>query len=148
MLKLLRREKTMHSTSNIVSLNRSGNSEALDRGSPDGSEDDQRGELRKFSGERLFVQITQSNDQDLLGITLSCTTTDASSHGIKFVSDQFIPVGCLLDLWVDDNTRPGKFFLSGDVRWTQKVGHAKTIVGVRLQEGLATDIDTWREIHL
>ena len=76
---------------------------------------------------------------------MACKAVDASAHGIKFLADDFIPVGCLLDLWVDDKSRPGKFFLSGDVRWTHKAGKISTMVGVRLQDGLATDIEPGRE---
>ncbi len=106
---------------------------------------EQRSEIREITGERLFVQITQASDKDLVGKTRACKAIDASAHGIKFLADDFIPVGCLLDLWVVDNSRPGKFFLSGDARWTHKVGHVSTMVGVRLQDGLATDIESWKE---
>ena len=109
--------------------------------------EDQRCEVREQSGERLFVQITQSADPELVGRTMACTTVDASAHGIKFLADDFIPVGCQIDLWVDDKKRPGKYFLSGDVRWTQKTGKSATLVGVRLQEGLATDIESWKDIR-
>lgn len=108
---------------------------------------EQRSEVRAITGERLFVQITHANDKDLVGKTMACKAIDASAHGIKFLADDFIPVGCLLDLWVDDKSRPGKFFLSGDVRWTQKAGRVSTMVGVRLQDGLATDIESWKENH-
>ncbi|MFP6802304.1 MAG: hypothetical protein VCA12_04085 [Pseudomonadales bacterium] len=50
------------------------------------------------SGERLFVQITQSTEKDLMGKTMACKAVDASAHGIKFLAEDFIPVGCLLDL--------------------------------------------------
>ncbi len=139
----------MHTTSNVVSLHKARGSKAMDMKSDNtaGRPEEQRSELRQISGERLFVQITQASDKDLLGTTLSCKAVDASAHGIKFLVDDFVPVGCLIDLWVDDKARPGKFFLSGDVRWTQKVGHSSTMVGVRLQEGLATDIEDWKDLH-
>lgn len=108
---------------------------------------DQRAEYRTIRGEKLFVQITQAADQQLIGKTLSCIALDASSHGIKFMTEEVIPVGCLLDLWVDDQSRPGKFFLSGDVRWTQSIDSVNSEIGVRLQEGLSTDIDQWREVY-
>ena len=106
--------------------------------------EEHRTESREVAGERLFVQIIQAGDPDLVGKTISCQAVDASAKGIKFLTSEFVPVGCLMDLWVDDSTRPGKFFLSGDVRWTQRVGSATTLVGVRLQEGAATDIADWQ----
>ncbi len=136
----------MHSVTNVVSLNKKREVAAMEASNKI-LEREQRAEHRAISGERLFVQITQASDRDLVGVTLSCKTVDASNHGIKFLVDEFIPVGCLLDLRVDDNSRPGKFFLSGNVRWTQKVGQSSTLVGVSLQDGQATDIDHWKEVH-
>ncbi len=140
----------MHSTSNVVSLHKareSGAAETQSKQNTSGIQEEQRAEPRDHSGERLFVQITQAGDKDLVGSTLSCKTVYSSANGIKFLTTEFIPVGSLVDLWVDEQARPGKFFLSGDVRWTQKVGHTSTIVGVRLQDGLATDIENWKEVH-
>lgn len=140
----------MHTTSNIVSLHKvnSSNVMKMEENQDTGSKpNDQRSELREPSSDRLFVQITQAADKEIIGKTMACKAVDASAQGIKFLADDFIPVGCLLDLWVDDTARPGKFFLSGDVRWTQKAGAHATMVGVRLQDGLATDIETWQESH-
>ena len=138
----------MQTTSNIVSLQKARGSEMMGIKPSIGADvTEQRSEARAITGARLFVQITQANDKDLVGKTMACKAIDASAHGIKFLADDFIPVGCLLDLWVDDKSRPGKFFLSGDTRWTQKVGRVSTMVGVRLQDGLATDIESWKENH-
>jgi len=137
----------MQTRSNIVSLHRERGSDAKQNVSAEPGSEDNRSEIREITGERLFVQITQANDKELIGKTMACKAVDASAHGIKFLADDFIPVGCLLDLWVDDKSRPGKFFLSGDVRWTHKAGKISTMVGVRLQDGLATDIETWKGVH-
>ena len=137
----------MQTRSNIVSLHRERVSDAKQNAWAEPGADDNRSEIREITGERLFVQITQANDKELIGKTMACRAVDASAHGIKFLADDFIPVGCLLDLWVDDKSRPGKFFLSGDVRWTHKAGKISTMVGVRLQDGLATDIENWKGVH-
>ena len=135
-------------STNVVSLKKARESEVAKNAQTKGTDpEDQRTELRELAGERLFVQITQCGDKDFVGTTCACKTIDASAHGIKFLADMFIPVGCLIDLWVDDKARPGKFFLSGDVRWTQKVGDVSAMVGVRLQDGLATDIESWKEVY-
>lgn len=136
----------MPTPSNVVSLSSVRDARALStRGKGTGGPEDNRIEARELTGERLFVQITQSHDKELIGKTMACRAVDASAHGIKFLADDFIPVGCQLDLWVDDEARPGKFFLSGETRWTQKVGRTSTMVGVRLQDGLATDIESWQD---
>jgi hypothetical protein len=138
----------MQATSNVISLHAIRGRNAMNvEESPVRAvsvENEQRAESRELIGERLFVQIIQAGDQALVGKTISCTAVDASANGIKFLTKEFVPVGCLLDLWVDDATRPGKFFLSGDARWTQSVGIATTLVGVRLQQGAATDLDEWQ----
>jgi len=136
----------MPTPSNVVSLSSARDARNLStRGKGTGGPEDNRIEARELTGERLFVQITQSHDKELIGKTMACRAVDASAHGIKFLADDFIPVGCQLDLWVDDEARPGKFFLSGETRWTQKVGRTSTMVGVRLQDGLATDIESWQD---
>ncbi|HIE88591.1 MAG TPA: PilZ domain-containing protein [Gammaproteobacteria bacterium] len=109
--------------------------------------EDNRSEIRVVSREPLFVQITQSSEKKLIGKTMACKTVDASGHGIKFLAEDFIPVGSLMDLWVDDLSRLGKYLLSGDVCWSRKAGKFTKVIGVRLLEGLATDIQSWKDVH-
>jgi hypothetical protein len=106
---------------------------------------EQRQDFRKDSNERLFLQIVQSTNPELMGVTLSCTALDVSRDGLGISCHQEIPVGCVIDLWVDDSARPGKFFLSSEVRWSREVQAGNFHVGVKLLEGAATDLDEWRE---
>ena len=102
--------------------------------------DDNRRDIRRASSERLFAQVVQSNDNDLVGTTLNCEAIDISANGLKIAADRTLPVGCVLDLWVDDSRKPGKFFLSSDVRWS-----GENEFGVQLHNGTATDIEAWRK---
>ncbi|MBD3649525.1 MAG: PilZ domain-containing protein [Pseudomonadales bacterium] len=106
---------------------------------------DQRREDRRTSNERLFIQVVDSSDHDLVGTTLSCHALDVSSGGLRVQADRFLPVGCHLDLWVDNSARPGKFFLTSDVRWIRTL-EDRFEFGVQLHEGAATDIQEWREL--
>ena len=106
---------------------------------------DQRQEFRRESNERLFLQIVQSMNPELVGVTLSCTALDVSPGGLRISCQQEIPAGCVIDLWVDDSARPGKFFLSSEVRWAREVQAGIFQVGVQLLQGAATDLDEWRE---
>lgn len=106
---------------------------------------EQRREPRRQSNDRLFLQIVQSEEKDLVGRTLSSTLVDASASGLKVASDQHIPVGCIIDLWVDDSAKPGKFFLSSEVRWIREHQPGAFTLGVELLESAATDIQRWRE---
>ncbi len=106
---------------------------------------EQRREFRRESSERLFLQIVQSSEQDLVGTTISSTALDVSASGLKVHCSQRIPTGCVIDLWVDDNARPGKFFLSSEVRWVTQSEDGDFEIGVELLDGAATDIEEWRE---
>jgi Tfp pilus assembly protein PilZ len=114
---------------------------------------DKRMHPRLESDDRLFTQVVLSaDDPDLVGTTLSCTATNLSVGGIQFRTNAPVPTGSLLDLWVDISTRPGKFFLAGEVRWnrpagTNPDGQQEWYIGVQLKTGAATDIVDWREYH-
>jgi Tfp pilus assembly protein PilZ len=114
---------------------------------------DKRMHPRLESDERLFTQVVLSADEpDLVGTTLSCQAVNLSVGGIQFRTDTALPVGALLDLWVDISSRPGKFFLAGEIRWTRaggqdECGRPVWFVGVQLKSGAATDIQQWREYH-
>ncbi len=136
---------------NVIELN-----SARDRlrNRPSRTRDDKRMHARIESDDRLFVQVVLSAaDPDLVGATVSCTAINLSVGGIQFRTDTAIPTGALLDLWVDIKSRPGKFFLAGEVRWTRPAsdpdgsGRAGWLVGVQLKSGAATDIIDWREHH-
>jgi hypothetical protein len=126
---------------NVIELN-----SARDRlrNRPSRSRDDKRMHARIESDDRLFVQVVLSAaDPDLVGTTVSCTAINLSVGGIQFRTDTVIPTGALLDLWVDIRSRPGKFFLAGEVRWTRPAndpdanGRDGWIIGVQLKSGAA-----------
>ncbi len=112
---------------------------------------DKRHHARMDSDDRLFVQIVLcASNPELVGTTISCHAVNLSMGGIQFRTDVEIPVGTLLDLWVDIRSRPGKFFLAGEVRWVRPdLEHdSGWILGVQLKPGAATDIVEWREFHV
>lgn len=118
------------------------------------STSDKRVHPRMDSDDRLFTQVVLAADNpDLVGLTLSCTAVNMSIGGIQFKTTESVPVGTLLDLWVDVSTRPGKFFLAGEVRWSRPTaeydenGRELHFVGVQLKSGAATDILHWRDYH-
>ncbi|MFW6094646.1 MAG: PilZ domain-containing protein [Pseudomonadota bacterium] len=114
---------------------------------------DKRMHPRLESDDRLFTQVVLcADDPDLVGTTLACTTVNMSVGGIQFRTTTPLPVGALLDLWVDISTRPGKFFLAGEVRWSRPGaadpdGQPVWFVGVQLKAGAATDFLDWRDYH-
>ena len=115
---------------------------------------DKRMHPRMDSDDRLFSQVVLSADEpDMVGTTLSCTAVNLSVGGIQFRTTAPDPTGSLLDLWVDVSSRPGKFFLAGEVRWSRPTGESdingaeQWFVGVQLKSGAATDIIDWRDFH-
>jgi Tfp pilus assembly protein PilZ len=107
---------------------------------------------RVDSDDRLFVQVVLSAaDPELVGATVSCNAINLSVGGIQFRGNTALPAGTLLDLWVDIRSRPGKFFLAGEVRWSRPAsrdnGETEWLVGVQLKSGAATDILDWRDYH-
>jgi len=105
---------------------------------------EQRTVYRRISNERLFIQIVECPDPDLVGTTLSCRAVDASVNGLRIWTESYIPMGSHLDLWVENMSRPGKYFLTSDVRWVRRADDVFEF-GVELHEGAATDIDEWRK---
>lgn len=137
----------MQTTSDIANLRNDWESDAYQNLPVEPGSEDNRSEIRVASRESLFVQITQSSEKNLIGKTMACKAVNASGHSIMFLAEDHIPVGCLLDLWVDALPRLGKYFLSGVVCRTQKAGKVSRLIAVRLQEGLATDIQSWKDVH-
>jgi Tfp pilus assembly protein PilZ len=118
------------------------------------STNDKRVHPRLESDDRLFTQVVLAADEpDLVGSTLSCNAVNMSMGGIQFKTSSAVPVGTLLDLRVDVSSRPGKFFLAGEVRWSRPTGEQDEndqeiyFVGVQLRSGAATDILDWRDYH-
>jgi Tfp pilus assembly protein PilZ len=118
------------------------------------SAQDQRLHPRLESDDRLFTQVVLSADQpEIVGTTLSCTAVNLSVGGVQFRTNTSVPAGSLLDLWIDVASRPGKFFLAGEVRWSRPTGNfdddgrQEWFIGVQLKSGAATDIVDWRNYH-
>jgi Tfp pilus assembly protein PilZ len=115
---------------------------------------DKRMYARLESDDRLFVQVVLSAmDPDLIGTTVACHAVNLSIGGIQFHTMAKMPIGALLDLWVDVRSRPGKFFLAGEIRWVRPASDegdefSGWVVGVQLRAGAATDIVDWQEFHV
>lgn len=109
---------------------------------------DRRRHLRTESRDRLFAQLVASPDHpELVGITLAGIADNVSVGGLQFSTDRDLPIGTLVDLWVDVHSRPGKFFLTGEVRWTRDNNDGAWYIGVKLHQGTATDVEEWERYH-
>lgn len=112
---------------------------------------DKRLHPRLDSDDRLFAQVVLSAENpSLVGLTLACRAVNFSLGGLQFTSTESLPTGTLLDLWIDASNRPGKFFLSGEVRWARfhglnSSGESGWSIGVQLRSSAATDYQLWRD---
>jgi len=112
--------------------------------------EEKRRHKRMASKDKLFAQIVACERRpSLVGSTISCIAVDVSAGGMRIRSYEYIPEGTQLDLWVDIHSRPGKFFLTSDVRWIadKSDSHHSYQLGVALHEGAATDFEEWRQIY-
>lgn len=137
------------SDTNVIELDSAR--QRLQAAKADRQHDDKRMHPRLQSNDRLFAQVVLCGERpELVGRTLSCRAINLSVGGIQFRTEQPVPPGTLLDLWVDVASRPGKFFLSGEVRWsrpTKGESDEDHFIGVQLKSGAATDFLDWREFH-
>jgi hypothetical protein len=112
--------------------------------------EEKRQHKRVSSSDRLFVQIVACEEKpSLVGTTISCSAIDVSADGLGIRSNEYIPKGSQLDLWVDIGSRPGKLFLTSDVRWITKKSDSRNSfeLGVALHDAPAKDIEEWRSMH-
>ncbi len=106
-----------------------------------------REETRHASFDRLFVQVVECENRDLVGMTVSCDSVDISAGGLRVATSTHIPKGSQVDLWIDVNAGPGKFFLTSDVRWSTSTNSGGYQFGAELRDGAATDISEWRALQ-
>ena len=112
-----------------------------------GQSAENRIEPRQVCESRLFAQITSCSETELVGTTFSCHTQDVSAGGLCITSENYVPEGAKLDLWVENGARPGKYFLTSDVRWVAPMEGSRCAMGLALQESPTTDIELWRQDH-
>jgi hypothetical protein len=108
-------------------------------------EADRRTNRRRSRDERLLVQVVSAvGAPELAGATLPSRTCDVSSGGIGLWLDRELAPGVRLELWVNVNGLPGKFFLCGEVRWARPVA-PDYLHGIQLIPVPGDDLARWRQ---
>ncbi|MEM7208581.1 MAG: PilZ domain-containing protein [Pseudomonadota bacterium] len=108
--------------------------------------DERRQQPRLQRDEKLFIQITHCDDDpDLIDTTALCSTLDVSAVGLRLQTERSIKSGLELDLWVNIDGRPGKYFLSGVIQWCEpdKNGYR---AGIEIFKRDNTDYLGWYEL--
>lgn len=111
--------------------------------------DDRRGDLRGVREERLFVKVLDCETRpELKDTTLSCATLDVSASGMQLLLAEALPKDALLQLWVEIKGCPGKFLLSGVVRWSRP-NEDEFVCGVELKEDdELSDLKDWQDLFI
>lgn len=108
---------------------------------------ERRRQSRYVAEDRAYIQIVDADERDLIGMTLSCEVTEVSGQGIRVITETWVPDGTRLDLWLDDSSRHGKFFLTSEVRWASVTSSGLCELGVEMLDSPASDIAEWRQRH-
>lgn len=109
-------------------------------------EEERRHESRRRASNRMLVQIVECEDSQQKGSTLSAKVLNLSSQGIQFESELAIHAGSKVDIWVQNESSAGSYFLCGLIIWSQadegRIGQYKT--GIKLLPRDWTDIKAWQ----
>lgn len=107
--------------------------------------------VNNYSEERsgkevMFLQVVSADsEQGLVGRTERCTVVEAWASGLRVRSEKRIQSLCLVDLWVDIDGHPGKFFLTGLARWSKEAdADGLYSIEIDLKNNPASDITDWR----
>lgn len=106
---------------------------------------ERRGDLRGVREERLFVKVVSPNASEPL--VISGATEDVSSSGLSLVVSESLAEGSQLELWVEIKGCPGKFLLTGLVRWCRPRGDEFSC-GIELVDDGLCDLADWQELFV
>ena len=109
--------------------------------------ENQRKSSRFARQDRLLAQVTasmQSTEPEKM--SWPAKTLDISRRGVRILSNSSLPIGAVVDLWIEIAGLKGKFYLSSEVRWSRLDNRLGYIMGVELREGLGSDIGHWERL--
>ena len=107
----------------------------------------QRHSPRYIRTDKLYAQVTSAVfHPEAEGATLPGQAVEISKRGLRIQTSDSIPVGCMVDLWIEVEGLKGKFYLNSEVKWS-RLDHVKGyVMGVELREGIGSDIGHWERL--
>lgn len=113
------------------------------------AEIERRDSVRIAQKEALDLKIVFSSENpSLLGKTLSGSTLDVSASGVRIELNHQIKMDSVLDVWITLKETNKKYFLTGNVRWCEKMSDGDYYqIGVVLREraDTVTDFEAWKK---
>lgn len=109
---------------------------------------DRREELRYALEEAVALKIVfASDDPTLLGKSVEGTTVDVSASGLKITMTESLTIDSTVDVNVTLKKNFKKYYLSGKVRWCEKIEESKYLVGLALSNVSETETDykAWQQ---
>lgn len=97
--------------------------------------------------DRVMAQVTATiQETDIEKMSWPAKTLDISKRGIRLIGNSSLPIGAIVDLWVEIGGLKGKFYLNSEVRWATVDDRFGYVMGVELREGLGSDIGHWERL--
>ena len=97
--------------------------------------------------DRLMAQVTASTQSiDADKVSWPAKTLDISKKGLRILGSSSLPIGAVVDLWVEVAGLKGKFYLNSEVRWSLVDDRLGYVMGVELREGIGSDISHWERL--
>ncbi|MDH5394015.1 MAG: PilZ domain-containing protein [Gammaproteobacteria bacterium] len=97
--------------------------------------------------DRLIAQVLASmHSADTEKPSWPAKTLDISRRGLRIMGGDSLPIGAVVDLWVEIAGLKGRFHLNSEVRWSSMDDRLGYIMGVELREGLGSDIGHWERL--
>jgi PilZ domain len=97
--------------------------------------------------DRLMAQVASSvQTTGIEKMSWPARTLDISKRGLRIIGKSSLPIGAVVDLWVEVAGLKGKFYLNSEVRWASVDDRLGFIMGVELREGHGSDIGHWERL--
>ncbi len=107
--------------------------------------DSRRREQRQTFSAEATIQVMESADQELIGLTLDTTIVDVSTNGLRLACSRFLHE-CTLGIWIDLADESDNYFLAAAIRWASWHEGDGFQVGLELTDNPLSDQEKWNEL--
>lgn len=112
---------------------------------PEDQEENRRKEPRRLFNTEATIQVMESSDSELVGLSLETTIVDVSTLGLRLSCSQFLHE-CSVGIWIDLADYTETYFLTANIRWTSWNETDGFQVGLEFIENPLSDQERWNEL--